>query len=132
VMAEGTHPTHSNSDTPEDPWGMECVFASTMVNSEATGPRTVQTKCRTDWPAQGNVTEPQPPSQQLTLTREQERERESHPARALASSNGPCSGRRQRLCDGHAERAVRLVGGDAGPRALAKRGFQQPPPGSRK
>lgn len=57
-MAEGTHSTHSNSDAPEDPWGMERVFASTAVDSEATGPRTVKTRCRADWPAQGNGTEP--------------------------------------------------------------------------
>jgi len=73
-MAKGMHPMHGDSDAPEDPWGMECAFASTVVDSEATGLSTVKTRFRIDWPTQGNETEPRPPSQQLTHTREGEGE----------------------------------------------------------
>jgi hypothetical protein len=60
AMAKGTRPTRGDLDVPEDPRGLERAFASTAVNSEAAGPHTVGTRHRTDWPTQGNATEPRP------------------------------------------------------------------------
>ena len=73
-MADGARPTRGDSDVPEDPRGLERAFASTVVDSEATGPRTVETRGRANWPVQGNATEPRPPSQKPTRTRDVEGE----------------------------------------------------------
>jgi hypothetical protein len=68
------HTPRGDSDVPEDPRGLERAFASTAVDSEAAGPRTVETRGRANWPAQGNATEPRPPSQKPTRTRDVEGE----------------------------------------------------------
>jgi hypothetical protein len=74
ATADGAHPARSDSDVPEDPRGLERALASTAVDSEAAGPRTVETRGKTNWPAQGNATEPRPPSQKPTRTRDVEGE----------------------------------------------------------
>jgi hypothetical protein len=64
-MADGAHPMRGDSDVPEDPRGLERAFASTTIDSEAAGPRTIETRGRTNWPVQGK---PRPPSQKPMRT----------------------------------------------------------------
>ncbi|KAI0290318.1 hypothetical protein BC826DRAFT_1155469 [Russula brevipes] len=63
VTADGAHPACGDSDVSEGPRGLEHALSSTAVDSEAAGPHTVETRGRANWLAQGNVTEPWPPSQ---------------------------------------------------------------------
>jgi hypothetical protein len=73
-MANGAHPARGDSDVPEDLRGPERALASTAVDSKAAGPHMVGTRRRINWPAQGNATEPRPPSQKPTGTRDVEGE----------------------------------------------------------
>jgi hypothetical protein len=68
-MADGAHPMRSDSDVPKDPRGLEHAFASTAVDSEAAGLRTAETRGRTNWPMQGNATEPWPRARSQMRTR---------------------------------------------------------------
>jgi hypothetical protein len=75
ATADDAHPARSDPDVPNDPRGQERAFASTTADSEAAGPRMVETRRRINWPAQVNATEPRPPSQKPTRTRDLEGER---------------------------------------------------------
>jgi hypothetical protein len=69
AMANGADPAYGVFDVPEGPRGLERALASTVVDSEAAGPRTVESRRRANWPAQENATEPRPPSEKPTRTR---------------------------------------------------------------
>jgi hypothetical protein len=62
--SDGAHHTRGDSNVPEDPGGLERALASTAVNSEASEPRTVETRYRANWPTHEKATEPRPPGQQ--------------------------------------------------------------------
>ncbi|KAI0286140.1 hypothetical protein BC826DRAFT_972834 [Russula brevipes] len=78
AMANGAHPEHNEPDIPNDPRGQGHALASTAVNSEAAGPHTVKSRHMTNWPVQGNATEPRPLCQRQRIP---EALRESCPGR---------------------------------------------------
>jgi hypothetical protein len=88
TTANGTDPAYGVFDVPEGPRGLERALSSTVVDSEAAGPRMVEPKRRTNWPAQENATEPRPLSQKPTRTRGVEGERDGANSRATPGVEG--------------------------------------------
>jgi hypothetical protein len=111
ATANGADPAYGVFDIPEGPRGLERALASTAVDSEAAGPCTVESRCRTNWPAQENATEPRPPSQKPTRTRgvegeppweginEKQRGTEAHQAESVRNAAAHCKMHLQRPKD---------------------------------
>ncbi|KAI0284784.1 hypothetical protein BC826DRAFT_973227 [Russula brevipes] len=80
ATANSTDPAYGVFNVPGGPRGLEHALAITKVDSEAAELRMVESRRRTNWPAQENATKPRPPSQKPTRTTEVLRE--SRPGRA--------------------------------------------------